>query len=125
MKKRTIYWIVTGLFTAMLTFGSVFNVLSAPEAVELIVTKLGFPAFMVPFVGVMKILGCIALLIPGYPRIKEWAYAGIFYDLAGAMLAHYFADRPVGEWIGLLLPVALLMTSYFLYHKTKDTASAG
>jgi len=123
MKKRTVYWIITGLFTAMLTFGSVFNVLNVPEAVDLIVTKLGFPPFMVPFVGVMKIIGCIAILVPGFPRLKEWAYAGLAYDLGGAVVAHIAAGRPAGEWAGLVLPIGLLAASYILHHQTKGTPS--
>ena len=121
MKPRTIYWIITGIFAAFLTFGSVFNVMSAPPAVELIVNKLGFPPFMVPFVGVMKILGCIAILIPGYPRIKEWAYAGLAYDLGVAVIAHIAIAAPISEWGGLFLPLLFLAASYILYHKTKPS----
>ena len=123
MKLRTIFWIVTGIFTAFLTFGSVFNVISAPEAVELIVNRLGFPPFMVPFVGVMKILGCVAILMPGYPRLKEWAYAGLAYDLCGAVIAHIAIGAPVTEWVGLFLPLAFLAASYILHHKTKEPSS--
>jgi uncharacterized membrane protein YphA (DoxX/SURF4 family) len=121
MKLRTIYWIITGIFAAFLTFGSIFNVLSVPQAVELIVNKLGFPPFMVPFVGVMKILGCIAILVPGFPRIKEWAYAGLAYDLGGAVIAHIAIGAPFGEWAGLFLPITFLAASYLLYHKTKPS----
>ena len=123
MKLRTIFWIVTGIFTAFLTFGSVFNVISAPEAVELIVNKLGFPPLMVPFVGVMKILGCVAILLPGYPRLKEWAYAGLAYDLFGAVVAHVAIGAPIAEWVGIFLPLAFLIASYVLHHKTKEPSS--
>ncbi|HRG79756.1 MAG TPA: DoxX family protein, partial [Cyclobacteriaceae bacterium] len=60
------------------------NILSAPEWVE-IFKQLGYPPYMLPFLGVAKLLGVIALLVPGFPRIKEWAYAGMFFDLTGAV----------------------------------------
>lgn len=122
MKTKTIYWIITGIIAAMLSFGSVFNVLSAPEAVDLIVTKLGYPAYVVPLVGVMKILGCIAILVPGFPRIKEWAYAGLFIDLGGAVYSHMCIGAPIGEWAPLFLLIGLLATSYILYHKVQQSA---
>jgi hypothetical protein len=60
----------------MLGIGSVFDVLMTSEAVAHI-THIGYPAYLVPFVGVAKMLGIIVILIPGYPKIKEWVYAGI------------------------------------------------
>lgn len=124
MKTKTIYWIVTGIITAMLTFGSIFNVLSTPEAVDLIVTKLGYPSYVVPLVGVMKILGCIAVLVPGFPRLKEWAYAGLFIDLGGAVYSHVSIGAPVAEWAPLFVLIGLLVASYMLYHKTLNAPVA-
>jgi hypothetical protein len=121
MKTKTIYWIVTGIIAAMLTFGSIFNVMSVPEAVDLISGRLGYPAYLVPFLGVMKILGCITLVVPGYPRLKEWAYAGLAYDLGGAVFSHIAIGAPVGEWAPLFVLIGLLATSYVLYHKVYRT----
>ncbi len=115
-KTRIIFWVVTGLLAAMLGIGSVYDAISAPEAVEH-VTRIGYPAYIVPFVGVAKILGLIAILVPGYPRLKEWAYAGIFYDLFGAFYSHIaFGDGPE-MWAGFIIGFAMLFTSYIYYHK--------
>lgn len=125
MKTKTIYWIVTGLITAGLTFGSVFNVMSAPEAVALIVTRLGYPPYVVPLVGVMKILACIVILLPGFIRLKEWAYCGLIIDLGGAVYSHIAIGAPVAEWAPLFIFIGLILASYFLWHKVEDAKAAG
>jgi uncharacterized membrane protein len=96
--------------------GSVFDAISAPEAVEH-VTRIGYPSYIVPFLGVAKIAGIIVILIPGFPRLKEWAYAGLMIDVVGALYSHIaFGDSPE-NWIGLIVGIILIMSSYFLYHK--------
>jgi uncharacterized membrane protein HdeD (DUF308 family) len=115
-KTKTIFWIATGLLAIMLGIGAVYDAISAPEAVEH-VTRIGYPAYIVPFLGVAKILGVIAILVPGYPRIKEWAYAGIFYDLLGAFYSHLaFGDGP-DMWAGFIIGFALIAVSYIYHHK--------
>lgn len=115
-KTRIIFWVVTGLLAVMLGIGAVYDAISAPEAVAH-VTRIGYPAYIVPFLGVAKILGVIAILIPGYPKIKEWAYAGIFYDLLGAFYSHIaFGDGP-DMWAGFIIGFILIAVSYIYYHK--------
>jgi hypothetical protein len=82
-KRNTIlFWVFTALFSAFMLTSIIPNILSSQEWVD-IFNQLGYPLYMLPFLGVAKLLGIIALLIPGYPRIKEWAYAGLFFDLTG------------------------------------------
>ena len=108
MKTKTIYWIVTGFVALMLSFGSIFNVMSTQESIDLVSTKLGYPLYLIPFLGVMKILGCITILVPGFPRLKEWAYAGLIYDLGGAVFSHIAVGAPVGEWAPLFIGIGLI-----------------
>jgi uncharacterized membrane protein YphA (DoxX/SURF4 family) len=78
------------------------------------VTALGYPAYLQHFLGVAKLLGGAVVLLPGLPRLKEWAYAGLTFDLVGATYSHVANQDPAAE---LLLPVALLAllaVSYFL-----------
>lgn len=124
MKTKTIYWIVTGITAALLSFGAVFNALSDPQSVELIVTKLGYPPYVVPLVGVMKIIGCLVILIPGFKRLKEWAYCGLFLDLGGAVYSHIAIGAPVSAWAPIFVFVALLAGSYFLYHKVQNSTAS-
>ena len=122
-KTKIIFWVVTGLLAVMLGIGSVYDAISAPEAVEH-VTRIGYPAYIVPFLGFAKILGLIAILVPGYPRIKEWAYAGIFYDLLGAFYSHIaFGDGP-DMWAGFIIGFALIAVSYIYYHKLQRQSFA-
>ena len=69
-KTNTLYWIFTGLFCALMLFSAIPDIIMVPEAVEMITNKLGYPLYFLPFIGVMKALGAVALLIPGFPRIK-------------------------------------------------------
>ena len=117
MKRLKIYyWVVTGLFAAFMIFSAVPDILMQPEAVSFI-TALGYPAYFVKFIGVAKVLGVIAILIPGFPRLKEWAYAGLFFDLFGAVysLIAQFGLNP--DMAFMLLPIFLLFGSYILYHR--------
>jgi hypothetical protein len=86
-------------------------------------TGLGYPVYILPFLGWAKILGVIAILVPGLPKIKEWAYAGLFFDLVGAwysMISAYGFDP--GS-LFMLLPISFLFISYALQHKIRQTAS--
>jgi len=117
MKRINIlYWIFTGLVAFMLGFGAIFDAMMVPEAMEHI-THLGYPDYIVPFLGVAKMLGVIAILVPGFPRIKEWAYAGLAYDIIGALYSHIAFGEGIAMWGGLIVGLALIATSYILYHK--------
>jgi len=63
------------------------------------------------------VLGAIVILVPGYPRLKEWAYAGYFFDLAGATFCFIASGFPVAAWAPMFIFIALLLGSYFTYHK--------
>jgi hypothetical protein len=117
MKKVNIaYWIITIILAAFIILGAIPDLLSMPMAAE-IFNKLHQPAYMMPFLGAAKILGMIAILIPGnFPRIKEWAYAGLFFDLIGAFYSGAALGMAV-ESLPILIGVAFILASYFLYHK--------
>lgn len=113
-KNKILFWIFTGILTLLLGAGSVFDAISAPEAIKN-VTGLGYPAYIVPFLGVAKIAGLIAILIPGYHRIKEWAYAGLTFDLVGATYSMIATGEPAVHW--MLIGFGLIAGSYIYYHK--------
>lgn len=116
-KQKIAYWIVTGLFSFFMLGSAIPDILSMPIAVEGMHNGLGYPVYFVPFIGVAKALGAIAILIPGFARIKEWAYAGLMFDLIGAIYSMIAIGIPVSDWIGVLLPVALGVASYILFRK--------
>jgi hypothetical protein len=84
--KTVGYWVTTGLLVFCMT-GGVFELLSLHLTVDGI-TKLGYPPYIVPALGLGKILAVLAILWPGFPRLKEWAYAGIFFNMMGAIVSH-------------------------------------
>lgn len=114
---KTLYWIFNGLL-AFVMFGSgIPDLLSMDDAVRGIHTTMGYPLHFVPFIGLAKIMGAIAILVPGYPRLKEWAYAGITFDLIGATYSLYYTPNPEGQWWFMLIFLALDAAAYIYYHK--------
>jgi len=84
--KTSIYWLSTGLLGLDFLVGGAFQIARAPQAVEGF-AHLGYPAYFAILLGVWKVLGAIVLLLPGLPRLKEWAYAGIFFDVTAAVVS--------------------------------------
>jgi hypothetical protein len=118
MKTTNIlYWVFTGLLAAFMFFSGVQNALITPESITLLTDQLGYPRYIIAFLGVAKMLGAIAILIPGFPRIKEWAYAGIFFDLLGATYSLISSQGFDPSMLGMALPFVLFALSYIFYHK--------
>ena len=115
-RDTVLYWIFTGLFCAFMLTSTIPNILSAPEWVE-IFKQLGYPPYMLPFLGVAKLLGVIALLVPGFARIKEWAYAGMFFDLTGAVYSGLSVGGFDPKMLIMLVPFGLGALSYIYHHK--------
>jgi hypothetical protein len=122
MKRTKIwFWIITGLFSAFMIFSAIPDALSMPDAITFM-NHLGYPNYIIPFLGVAKLLGIIAILIPGFPRLKEWAYAGLFFDLIGAVYSGIANDGFLPQELVMLLPISFLFISYYLYHQIRRSA---
>ena len=118
MKKTNIfYWVFTGLFSAMMLGSAIPDVISSPIAVQGMHVELGYPVYFIPFIGVAKVLGVLAILLPLSARIKEWAYAGLVFDLIGATFSIIAIGKP--DWMFMILPLFLGVGSYAFYHKRK------
>jgi len=122
-KTKILYWIFTGLLAALMLFSSIPDILVVPDAVKIVTDHLGYPKYIIAFLGVAKLLGVIAILVPGFPRLKEWAYAGFVFDLAGAMYSSIAVGDPVSSWIFFLIFFALIACSYIFYHKKQKAVS--
>jgi hypothetical protein len=84
MSSKTInilYWVFTILFAALMIFSAIPNAMANEDSVKVIHDMLGYPVYFIPFIGVAKIIGAVVILIPGLNKVKEWAYAGLFFDL--------------------------------------------
>ena len=84
------YWVTTALVVFELALGGVWDLLRVPQ-VRGLIERLGYPPYFLIILGIWKLLGAVALVIPRFPRLKEWAYAGVLFDLTGAV-ASLFAS---------------------------------
>lgn len=113
---RILYWVLTGLFSFVMLGSGIADALIIPEAVQGF-KEIGLPAYLVPFLGWAKILGVAALLLPGFPRLKEWAYAGLIIDLAGATWCVAHGGKDAANWLPIPVFIAIGLASYYLYHQ--------
>jgi uncharacterized membrane protein YphA (DoxX/SURF4 family) len=117
MKKTNItYWILTGLFAFVMLGSAIPDIMVVPMAVQGF-KEMGYPAYLIPFLGWAKLLGVVAILVPGFSRIKEWAYAGLVFDLLGATYSVANSGKTIADWSPMLVFLALGAGSYIFYHK--------
>ncbi|HEY0651861.1 MAG TPA: DoxX family protein [Chryseosolibacter sp.] len=122
-KTNVLYWVFTGIFGAFMLFTAIPDIIVVPEAVEMVSGQLGYPKYLIPFLGVAKALGVIAIVIPGFPRIKEWAYAGLFFDLVGATYSAIAVGGFEPAMLGMIPIFAFLFLSYAYYHRRRNEKS--
>ena len=116
--KNIAYWVTTGIVVLLMLSGGIMQIMRRPDAVEGIV-RLGYPVYFVVVLGVWKVLGSVALLAPKMPLVKEWAYAGFFFDLTGASISHAIMSSSAGNVIGPLVFAGLLSASWALRPDTR------
>ena len=119
MSKKTIniiYWISTGLILAMMLFSAASSFIENPDGAKML-EAIGYRPYVLKLLAVGKVLGVIAILTPGFPRLKEWAYAGFAFDLIGATFSFYISGFAFKDWFFMLILIALLACSYIFYHK--------
>jgi hypothetical protein len=117
MKKTNIfYWIFTGLLAVLMLFSAIGGLMGGADGAALF-KHLGYPLSLLTFLSVAKLLGVVAILVPGYPRVREWAYAGFTFDLLGAMYSFIAVGDPASSWLPLIIGLLLIAASYTFYHK--------
>lgn len=121
MKAQTwIGWVVTGLMAALMLLSAVPDVLRIPDAL-IVFKRLGYPPYLLVFLGTAKILGVVAVLVPGLPRIKEWAFAGLTFDVTGALYSHLSVGDPSSVWAPAVVALALIVGSYVAYRLLRSS----
>jgi uncharacterized membrane protein YphA (DoxX/SURF4 family) len=122
MNKRTIgYWTATGLIALAFLAGGAFDVSGAPE-VTAGLAHLGYPAYFATLLGGWKLLGALALVAPGLPRLKEWAYAGIAFDLTGAAFSHAAVSDGAAKVLVPLVLLGIAVASWALRPESRTLA---
>jgi uncharacterized membrane protein YphA (DoxX/SURF4 family) len=111
--RNIAYWMTTILGPASFVVGGVMHILRTDE-VMMNLHHLGYPDYFATILGIWKVLGAIAVVIPGYPRLKVLAYAGFFFDLTGAAASRAFIGDGFGDVVAPLVFLAVVGASWAL-----------
>ncbi|SDR10317.1 DoxX-like family protein [Chryseobacterium soldanellicola] len=111
-RNKIIYWIFTVWMSLGMVSTAIVQLLKHKEEVENF-TTLGYPTYLMTIIGVWKILGIIVVLLPKLPLIKEWAYAGFFFVMSGAVISHLIVGDPVGKILPAVLLLVLVIISWY------------
>ena len=111
--KHIAYWATTILGPASFVIGGVLNLTQTDQVVSTM-THLGYPAYFASILGIWKLLGAIAIVIPRFPRLKEWAYAGFFFDLTAAAVSHAAVGDSAADIAAPIVFLALVLASWAL-----------
>lgn len=117
MKKiNIIYWISTVLLILLMLSSAIPSLLNSKQAVDFM-KHMQYPFYFAHFLAVAKLLGIVALLVPGFPRIREWAYAGFTFDLIAALYSFIALGDPASSYMLFPLFFLILAVSYIYWHK--------
>lgn len=121
---KIIYWICTVIIVGLMLFSAFGTFFMHSADSDAMMKQMELPAYLMKFLAVCKVLGAIAILVPGFARLKEWAYAGYFFDLAGATFCFIASGFPVSAWAPMFIFIAILFGSYYTYHKKLSATGA-
>jgi|SRR5579863_2129406 len=123
-KNLAIYWVATGLMSVGMLGSGLAQIGHSKEMVELVV-PLGYPLYILYIIGVWKILGVIAILVPGFKLLKEWAYAGFFFVMTGAFISHLASgDYAIKGLIGPFMQTIFIILSWYFRPASRKITSA-
>src|SRR6478609_4963000 len=111
-RNKIIYWVATIWLALGMVSTGIVQLLKAKEEVDLF-THLGYPVYLLTILSIWKFLGVIAVLIPKFPLLKEWAYAGFSFAMSGAVFSHLAAGSDAKEFFGPLLLIVLTVVSWY------------
>jgi uncharacterized membrane protein YphA (DoxX/SURF4 family) len=115
------YWLTTGLVAIAFIAPGVGNLARLPH-IAADMAHLGYPPYVMSILGVWKILGAVAILVPGFPRVKEWAYAGMIFDLTGAAVSRMVVGDGVVKTIIPIAIASVVIASWALRRRTQNTS---
>ncbi|MEZ4888645.1 MAG: DoxX family protein [Chitinophagales bacterium] len=121
-RNKIIYWVATIWLALGMTSTAIVQLIKMDEEVANF-TKLGYPLYLMTIIGIWKILGVVAVLIPKFPLIKEWAYAGFFFTMSGAIISHLAIGDEASTLFGPALLLALTVASWYFRPDTKKLIS--
>ena len=122
-RNKIIYWIATIWLALGMTSTGIVQIIKLKEEVDMM-THLGYPLYFLTLLGVWKILGVIAILIPKFPLLKEWTYAGFFFAMSGAIFSHLSLGDDVIALFGPTLLIVLTIISWYFRPADRKVISA-
>jgi uncharacterized membrane protein YphA (DoxX/SURF4 family) len=111
-RNKIIYWVATIWLALGMTSTGIVQLIQMKEEAD-VFAKLGYPAYLMTILGVWKILGVVAVLLPKFPLIKEWVYAGFFFAMSGAIFSHVAVGDGALEFFGPSLLIVLTVVSWY------------
>ena len=111
-RNKIIYWIATIWLALGMTSTGIVQLIKMKDEVTMM-THLGYPLYLLTILGVWKILGVITVLVPKFPLLKEWAYAGFFFAMSGAVFSHFAIGDGAKEFFGPILLIVLTALSWY------------
>ena len=111
-RNKIIYWVATLWLALGMASTGIVQLIKLDEEVTMM-ARLGYPLYFLTVIGVWKILGVIAVLLPGFPLVKEWAYAGFFFAMSSAILSHFAVGDGGKEFFGPVLLLFLTVISWY------------
>lgn len=111
-RNKIIYWVSTIWLALGMGSSAIVQLIKLEEEVDFII-QLGYPVYLMIILGIWKILGIIVLLIPKFPLVKEWAYAGFFFAMSGAAVSHIASGAVSDIFPSLLLLTLTIISWYF------------
>src|SRR5712692_1018084 len=120
--KNIAYWVTTIFGPASFVIGGVLHLMQTEQVVSTL-NHLGYPAYFAPILGLWKVLGAIAIVMPRFPRLKEWAYAGFFFDLTAAAVSRAAVGDSTADIVAPLVFLALVLASWALRPASRTLAA--
>jgi hypothetical protein len=112
-RKQIWYWIITAILSVCIFSGGLFQAMQSKQVLQGF-KPLGYPTYFISLIGIWKMLGVIAILIPNFKLLKEWAYAGIFFTMTGAVISHIASDDVKVQIISPIVLAVFTVLSWYL-----------
>ena len=123
-RNKIIYWATTGFLAFGMLAQAFAQIFHTKGYVDMIIVHLGYPLYFLNIIGVWKLLGVIAILIPRFALVKEWAYAGFFFVMTGAVFSHIASGDPMKDIVPASVLLILIVVSWYFRPETRKIISS-
>ena len=121
-RNKIIYWVATLWLALGMVSTGIVQLIHMKEEQDLM-ARIGFPVYFLTLLGIWKLLGVVAVLVPKFPLVKEWAYAGFFFAMTGAIFCHIAVGSPAMDMFGPALLIVLTVVSWYFRPAERKFAS--